>query len=225
MLQHEQKVVTPTGTAIFPHLVTPDNYEGSLAYKVSLKLDPAANGVQELLASITAAAEEELKRGKAALKKKGGKHAATAKELALQLPFEPEYDDNGDETGLVILKAKSKAAGITDKGKEWERKIPLFDAKRKKIPHGSVDIWSGSRLNVELVTNCYTAPGLKIAGVSFYIHAVQVISLAGGFDGSDGSGFGVEEGGFDGPELEEQSASTIPETESGLAAPDDSSDY
>lgn len=190
MLKHEQKFVTPKGVAVYPHLVTPDEFEGSLDYKVSLKLDPKVPEVKALLASITELADAELERAVAELTEKGGKSVKTAKEMAVCYPFEPEYNADDEETGMILLRAKSKAAGIGKKG-PWERKIPLFDATPKPIKHGTVDIWSGSELRLELKTNVYTAPGLKLSGVSFYIESVQVITLA---TGSSGGMFGAEEG-------------------------------
>jgi hypothetical protein len=197
MLEHEQKFVSPKGIAVYPYLVTPDEYEGSLDFKVSLKVDPSTEGVQDLLDSITEAADAELERAVAEMKAKGGKTKAAAKDMAVSYPFEPDYDDDGNETGLVLLKAKSKAAGVSKKG-PWERKIPLFDSgstgKVKPIKHGTIDIWSGSELKVEMKTNVYTAPGLKLAGVSFYIESVQVLSLS---SGNAGGMFGAEEDGYE----------------------------
>jgi hypothetical protein len=203
MLADKQTLVAPKAEALYPHLVEPDNYEGALDYKVNLVLDPAEKGVQSFLDSITETAEAQLALAVKELKSKGGKYVKLAGEMALQLPFAPEYAEDGQETGRYILKTKSKAAGVTASGKKWERKIPLFDAgvsgKVKPIPHGSVQVFSGSILKVELVTNVYTATGLKIAGVSFFIKAVQVIELSGG---SSSNAFGCEEEGFDASDLD-----------------------
>lgn len=192
MLQHEKKFVTPAGIAVYPHLVTPDEYEGSLDYKVTLKLNPEDKGVSELIADITALADAELERAVAEMKAKGGKSIKAAGELKVNYPFEEEVNDAGDETGMILLRAKSKAAGVGKKG-PWARKIPLFDAQPKPIKHGSIDIWSGSVLKLELKTNVYTAPGLKLSGVSFYIESVQVLQLS---NGNSGGMFGAEEGGY-----------------------------
>lgn len=214
MLEAKQKVVTPRCEVLYPYLVTPDNYEGALDYKVNIILDPNEKGVQELIDNVRETAEAQFERGKKELIKKGGKNAAVAKQLEMACPISPEYDDNGDETGRFILKAKSKAAGVTAAGKSWERKIPIFDSgasgKPQKIPHGSVQIWSGSILRVELEANLYTAAGLKLAGVSFYISSVQVIELSSG-GSSSSSAFGVEEGGFDAAGLEEAEETTAPD--------------
>jgi hypothetical protein len=196
MLNQDAKFVTPRGVALYPHLVTPDAFEGSLDYKVNLILNPESVGVQELLDSIQASAEHEFEKGKAELMAKGGKHIVTAKALELFVPFSPEYSDVGEETGNVILKAKSKASGISAKtNKPWERKIPLFDKNRKRIPHGAVDIWSGSVVKVEMQIFMFTAAGLKKSGCSLRIVSAQVLELSEG--GGGGGAFGVEEGSFD----------------------------
>jgi hypothetical protein len=194
-LEHEKKVITPIGIARYPHLITPDEYEGSLDYKTGLILDPLNNQEHaDFVAAIDEAVAAQFEAGKAELNEGNGKQKALAKQLEAKAPYEPELDDEtGEETGRIILKCKSKAAGVS-KGKPWERKIPVFDAKKKQIKHGTVDIWGGSELRLELVTNCYTAPGLKLAGVAFYISAVQVITLNTAGSASGGNGFGVEEG-------------------------------
>lgn len=195
MLKQDEKFVTPRGVALYPHLVTPDSYEGSLDYKVKLILNPDSAGVQELLDKIQASAEDEFARGKAELIAKGGKNIVTAKSLELFLPFSPEYSDVGEETGNVILTAKSKASGISAKtNKPWERKIPLFDKNSKRIPHGAVDIWSGSILKVEMQAFMFTAAGLKKAGCSLRLVSAQVLELS---EGGGSNAFGVEEGSFD----------------------------
>jgi len=203
MFTEKQVVLFPKGIARYPHLVTPDDYEGTLDFKTQIILNPADKGVQNLIDEITETAQGQLDLAKAELIKKGGKSIKVAEAMTLGLPMEPEFAEDGTETGNVVLKVKSKAAGVSAKtGQKWERKIPLFDAgasgKVKIIPHGSVDIWGGSVIKVEAVANPYIAVGLKLAGCSFYIKAVQVLELS---SGSDSNGFGIEEGGFDASEL------------------------
>ncbi len=204
MLEHDTKIVTPTAIALFPHLVEPDLYEGSLDYKVSLILDPSVEAAATLIANIEEIVAAQLAVSIKELQAGSGKDKALAKQIEGHSPLLPEFDEEGDETGRMILKVKSKAAGVTGKGKKWERKINIFDSgngptgKPALIPHGTVDIWGGSLLKVELKVNRYFAKGLKKAGVSFYIEAVQVIELKTG-GGSGGDGFGIEEGGYEAP--------------------------
>lgn len=192
-----EKIVTPIGVAMWPHLVSPDEYEGAFSYKTQLVLNPDDDGVQDFLDTVEAAAQKAYDAGVAELKAEGGKSIKIAKETVMKAPIEQEYSEDGEETGNVIVAMKSIAKGVTKDGKAWERKIPLFDsgkgkARPEKIPHGTVNVWGGSLLRVECEIYPYCAKGLKLAGVSLRINSVQVLQLSEGSSGG-GEGFGVED--------------------------------
>lgn len=189
-------VVTPAGIALWPHLVEPDDYAGQLNYKTGVVLDPKDPGVSEFIAMLDEASLKAYNEGVAELKALGGKNIPLAKSIVQKVPYDLEYDDEGEETGRVIVQCKSKAAGINQKTqKKWERKIPLFDSGKgkgrpAKIPHGSVRVWGGSVIKVEVELFPYCATGLKLAGVSLRIKSAQILQAA---DGSSSNNFGVEE--------------------------------
>jgi len=199
MLTDKATLVTPSCLVLWPHLVKPDYYEGALEYKANLILDPKDPKAAKLISDIKDTAQEEYELAIALLMEGDGKSKALSKEIKAKVPMEPEYDDNGDDTGRMILKVKSKAEGIY-KDKPWKREIPLFDSSNKDVTGAIDSIWGGSTLKLELVVNRYFAKGLKLAGLSFYIKAVQIINLKSGSGGTGLSGFGVEEGGYTAPE-------------------------
>lgn len=204
IFKENQKIKTPVGDAFFCYLTEPDEYEGALSYKFNIILDPANNDEHaEFKATIDANAQDAFDKGKAELMKGNGKQKASAKELALHVPYISEYDDDtGDETGRIILRVSSKATGVSKKtNKPWRRTIPLFDANAKDVTGKVERIYGGSKLIGELIAKPFCAAGLKKAGLSFQINAVQIVSAGGG---NAGGSFGVEEGGdFDGAGLQD----------------------
>ena len=173
------------GVAVWPHLTKPDTKwkeEGEFHTKLRIDADTA----EPMLARLEAMQEQELK---VAQKKAKGKKAKPA-----DLPIQPEYDDEGEETGYYILKAGMKASGTSRKtGQKWQRKLPLFDGKGKPVP-SSVAVYSGSVLNLAVEPKAWTNPKAEV-GVKLYLEAVQIINLVNGSGSSANTfGFGTVEG-------------------------------
>lgn len=200
MTQKQEKNPTftsPRGVFLFPHLVDPDygtdeypKKDGE--YNVTLKLSareaqPLIDQLESLHREAVAMGEEKFKELKPAIKKKLG-------ELKVNDLFTEEYDKETEEpTGNLLFKFKTKASGVTKKGKPWERTLPIFDAKGTKFSPDS--IWGGSEGRVSFAAAPYFVPGQGMAGVTFYLNAVQILELrAGGAASADAFGFGEEEG-------------------------------
>lgn len=197
-----EKIVTPKGIAVWPWLTKPDTkFNSDGEYRVKLKLNKEEHS--DFLQSLEDKAQAAYDEAVAEMKEKGGKAAAAAKKMELHTPFEPEYDDEGDETGNVIVTIKSKASGTTKAGKAWKRKINIFNAKGVHLKNPPA-IYGGSLLKVEAEISPFSMPATKTAGISLRISAVQVLQLSEGNGGGDASahGFGVEEGYEDIEEVE-----------------------
>jgi len=187
------KFVLPKGIAIYPKLIKPDTkYDKDGKYEVKQKFE--ADVIQPTLDKLIALRDEFVEQKKAEfLASKDGKTKAKAKNIAVRDVGTPDYDENGDETGLVILKAGSKASGKRQDGSSWERKIPIFDAKGKKITPKA--IFGGSELKVAVIAEAYYKADGNEVGVTLRIDAVQVLKLVQAGGGTaDGFGFGAEEG-------------------------------
>lgn len=118
--------------------------------------------------------------------------AGDKKKKKAPLPFAQAVDDQGNETGDIIIKTKVKNSRTRDGG-IWERKPKLFDAGGNKI---DANVGGGStiKLNVQVyVWDVATAGGV---GVMLQPVAVQVIDLVefGGGESADSFGFDVEDG-------------------------------
>lgn len=180
-----KEIIHIEGVAVWPHLTKPDTkWKEEGEYHTKLRID--ADTAEPLLARLEAMQEQELK---VAQKKAKGKKAKPA-----DLPIQPEYDDEGEETGSYILKAGMKASGTSRKtGQKWQRKLPLFDGKGKPAP-SSVAIYSGSVLHLAVEPKAWTNPKAEV-GVKLYLEAAQIINLVNGSGSSANTfGFGEVEG-------------------------------
>ncbi len=169
MAQQPTLVTTPTGVALYPWLSKPDTkFSTEGEYKVNLVL--SKDDAKPIVDTINEVFSENLQ---SEMKKKKKKELKTANP-----PYQDELDDNGQATGNVIFKFKSKAM----------YKPALFDAKGNTMV-GS-NIWGGSEVRVNASVSPYFTPTVG-AGVALRLRAVQVIALV---EGSEGAGrFGFEE--------------------------------
>lgn len=202
-----ERIVSPIGIARYPHLDKPDEYKGDVKYKCDLVLDPSNDEDSEFLDDLKARAEDAFERFQTELQEKvdnkelKGKKLADAKKelkaMEVQYPFEPEYDDEGEETGRYVVKSKSKAQ-FTDKktGETRTKRLPAFDSNGKRMDKVPA-IWGGSELRLSFDVYPYHMEANSIAGISLLIAGVQIIELkTGGGASAEDLGFGAVEGGF-----------------------------
>lgn len=190
---------TPLGTARYPWLTAPDtrfNEEGE--YAVQLLLPEDAPEVKALVKKLKDVYEEF--RATLDDPKKAKKEPET-------YGFSSDLDDNGDETGYLVFKFKSKTGYTNKKGERVSLTAPaLFDAKLKRLPAGT-PIWGGTTMFVNFTPSAYFQG--KNCGVTLRLNACQIIELVGGDNSSKAGsdfGFNSEEGYSVAPELEENDA-------------------
>jgi len=201
---------TPVGVAVYPHLISHDEYQlknhGVYQCNTKLLLDPSAPLVKEFIDDIDKLADEAFEAGKVQLNKdweaatgsNKAKLKASKDGLKKYFPYEDEVDDNGEPTGKLLFKMKSTVRGTEKKsGKEWSREIPIFDTSNERIKGSerqNLKLWGGSKISVAAQVNPFVAPGLKIAGLSLRISAVQVVEISGAERSAGQYGFGQHEG-------------------------------
>ena len=179
---------TAKGVAYYPYISAPDTkFDEQGHYKVNLCLS------KEDAAPVLDIIKGTVKEGIVALKK--DKPNLETKQAPL--PFHDELDDDGNPTGNVIVKFKSKAA----------YKPAVFDSKGNMMAKSN--IYGGSELKVNGSVAFFHTPMIG-AGVTLRLRAVQVIQYVEGTVGASKFGFGEEEG-FT---VEEQ----VPESETTSAA-------
>lgn len=208
-------IITPKGVAIYPKLDKPDTkFVKEGVYEVKLRIDPdAEDGVLKkktvdwntLREAIAEQQEAFLAEQKKKLLAGDGKAKAKAKTISsLDWGTEADVDDEGNETGLLVIKAKMRASGVSKDGKPWNRKPTIFDAKGKKLGDDAPPIWGGSVLKVAASAVPYYNAKDNVVGTTLYLEAVQVIELVSGQGRTaEAYGFGAE----DGYEAEEEGAS------------------
>ena len=208
-------VTSPTGVAVYPHLLEMDSYQlkehRKKEFNTGLLLNPENEADAAFIAQLDALAAEAFEDAKAQLQAKidspdtKGKDKASAKQalagLELHIPYKPEYDDEGDETGKVIVHTKCMAGGTDKKtGKDWTKTLPIFDANGQPVTtqdRTEMKLWGGSQIAFSAEVFPFVAEGLKLGGISLRLQAAQVIEANGGGNRSaDSFGFGVVEGGF-----------------------------
>jgi len=176
------RITTPTGTAIYPRLTTPDTkFDKDGVYSVDLELDTSDKTVADFLAVLKKTADSAYA---AECEKRGNKKLKRA-----DLPIK---DGEGD---MVRVKFKLKAKAGNEE-KSWTQKPVLFDAQGTALKEAP-NVGSGSRIKVAFeVVPFFTA--MVGAGVSLRMKAVQIIDLKEYTPGDrfDAYGFKADPNGF-----------------------------
>lgn len=226
--------ITPAGTAQWPKLNTPDTFKGKTTFNVKLIFDPNEDSVvnkkaANMVAEATAMRDEFFDALVADLREqaeelRAAKKGAKAKELEAKIEAlekapvgKPEADEEtGEETGNVVILAKTNATYKTKKGETKERRIDFFDARGKKMK-AAPQIGGGSTLKLGVTMRPYVVDSSNQVGVTFYLNAVQVIDLVT-YGGRDASAYGFgEEDGYEYEEDEEGSSQFADTSESTSA--------
>jgi len=177
-----QKVTSPAGRAIFPRLNEPDTkFDEDGVFKVDLAVDlEKAADFMEKVSNIVNDFAEEQRAEQPKLKR-----------YSIEMPWEDEMDDDGNETGNVRIRFKRKAV-VRPKDKEpIHFTVPIFDAKLNQM---NEQVWGGSTLKVSAEIVPYAMAALKQIGASLRIRGVQVLELVSGSYADPSSMFDEEEG-------------------------------
>lgn len=228
--------ITPAGIAQWPKLNTPDTFKNKTTFNTKLVFDPDEDSVVNKKAANLVNAATQLRdeffdalvadMREQAAELRGAKKGAKAKEIEAKIDAlekapigKPEADEEtGEETGKVIILAKTNATYTDRKGNTKERRLDFFDARGRKMKTAPT-IGGGSTLKLGVTMRPYVVDSSGQVGVTFYLNAVQVIDLVS-YGGRDASAYGFGE--EDGYEYDEDAASQFADTESeGDNAPAD----
>jgi len=106
---------------------------------------------------------------------------------------EPDFDQDGNETGNVVFKTKLKAKIRGKNGQAYSQKVNVVDAKRNPMS-GDQLIGNGSVIKVAVEPVAYMMQSTKQVGVSLRLKAVQVIDLVEHGSSSTDAIFDEEDG-------------------------------
>lgn len=186
--QINPKFVSPTGTAVYPKLNEPDTKfktEGEYAVKLAFEPDDAA--FAKLLKKLETIQAEQFKEFQ--------KENPKQKQYKLAPVATAELDEDGEETGRLLLNCKTKASGVSKRtGKRWSHKVAIFDAAGVKLENAPL-IWGGSKLKVAFEAAGFGVPSAKLFYLTLRMNGVQVIELVtSGGESAESLGFGEEDG-------------------------------
>ena len=185
------KMVSPVGTAVYPHLNTPDTKyvdDGEFKTQLSVPEEEASKFISSLEEAYNSSYSKECTEQKKPKLKKA------------DMPWVEEYDEDGNSTGNILFKFKMKAKTKTG----IELRPLIVDSDRKGCDSA---IGSGSKLKVAFEARSWVVPALGV-GMTLRLRGVQILDLVEWSGGASAQslGFGVEEG-FVAPEkVEEQTA-------------------
>ena len=168
-------IVTPVGTAIYPHLTAPDAKFGDPVYKCNLRL--TGEDATQFIAKI-----EEMKVQ--AMEHLGVKD--------LIVPIVPALDDDKQPIpGAFDVKTKAKAFFKQADGSVVENVLTIVDAQKNPYDAANGAIWGGSK--VKLALNVGAVSTSIYSGLMLRITACQVLDLVTGGQGG-ANAFDKEDG-------------------------------
>lgn len=177
-------LVSPKGVAVWPKIHEPDfKFDTDGAFSVDLRVDPSLPEVAGFLDELGRRFEEHY----AATCQREGKK--TLKRAAM--PWKPEQDDEGNDTGMVLIRFKRRHK-VTSKrtGKTYFYQPAVFDSQRQIMTE---PIGGGSILRVKCEPYGWYSPSLG-CGLRLTMAAVQVLQLVPPGGGASADGFEEEEG-------------------------------
>ena len=196
-----KKITTPVGVAVWPSLLMPTNFkgEGDLTYDCKLKLPFSAEETTELLQKL----EESHAQGKKDINEQRarfGEKPLTGAQLKKEAPkpWTPELNDEGDETGNVLVKAKLKAERKV-RGQMVAQRPAIFDEFGKAWDQDTA-IWGGSKLKLSVEPRAYFVAAIGY-GITLQLKAAQVLELVN----SDSENLDAEAFGFSAAESSSES--------------------
>lgn len=162
------RLTSPSGIAVFPRLNTPDTKFSELGmYKVDLKLTPDA--AKPFIQKVVALQKE-----------------AAGKAKVDSSWWHKEVDDQGNETGNIVVRFKAKNVQLKD-GSVWDRKPTLFNVYGERITD---TVGGGSKIKV--ACELYFAHVNGKVFCSLQPIAVQVEDLVEYSGGNNAEDFGFE---------------------------------
>ncbi len=186
-----KRITTAALPVVFAWLDKPStkfNEDGVYEVSVLMDKDAATSLEEELKQAFKEARKTFLDDPKAGKKNSKGK---LRKDYELALPIRPDRDEEGNETGKFIFKAKMPAKYKKDDGEEVNLKVPIFDTTGEKI---TPKVGRGSKVRVCFDARPFVMDATSTWGVSARLRAVQIVDLVEFGDGSSESfGFSKED--------------------------------
>lgn len=178
-----KSVVTPPGSAMWVKVVEPDyKFNPKGVYEAQIVCDPKDSAVKKFVDMMQRMSDQALAEAREALKPPKNK-SVVARDVV-----SPEYDKDGNETGNIIIKAKSYAVDFDGN----PQKVDIYDVKGRREENWDTLIGNGSTIKMQVWISPYHMANGNTVGLSAKLKKLQVIKLEQ-YSGAD-DGFGDESG-------------------------------
>lgn len=175
------KVVSPKGKALWCKFKEPERkFDPKGEVATDLVCDPSDPSVKAFITKLEDLRDKAFEEAKATLK------PAQSKTVTVAPVFKEELDEDGEPTGLIKFKFKTR--GLDDRE---GFKVNVVDASTAIIKDAPL-VGNGSVIRVSGYANPYHMPSTNVVGVSLGFSGLQIIDLVP-YGGSD---FDVEEDGY-----------------------------
>ncbi|PXA91202.1 hypothetical protein DMC25_06520 [Caulobacter sp. D4A] len=221
MSKHDEKIRTPKGVAIYPHLNKADTkYNADGRFHTKLALDADDPEVQAFITKLEAIRDAEFDRKYAELVEQ--KKMAVAKQMVKGPVCKPEIDnETGDETGRLLITVAMKHRVVSRKdGKTYFLVPKYFNSKREQLKNPPI-IGGGSVLKCFVVPWASLKEDTKSVNVTLRLDAVQILKLSS-FGERSGADYGFDE--EDGDDITDGVADTADQTSTGDRDPSEDDD-
>lgn len=200
---------TPIGVFKYCHLNKPDTrYKEEGEYSVTVLLDKADAGTKAILATLDKMHKQAYEDGCEKMEETNAKQKAKWKQKKITKPtlnpyYADEVDEDGDPTGRIELRMKTKASFTDRDGNSQKKTVGLVDAKGVMIPAKKRPlVYAGTEGRVAFAAAASFIPKDADVYLSLYLNQVQITNLVSGGGGT--SAFGAVEGAdFDSSDLDE----------------------
>lgn len=183
-----ERWISPKGVAVWPKLNEPDTkFDAAGTYTARLAYDAGDKNTKAFIAKLEQYQKERFAEAV--------KDAPKLKKYKMAPVFTEETDEDGEETGRILVNFKMTASGKSKKtGKAWKRKPTIIDARKVTLANPP-NIGGGSVLRIGFEPSFAVVASSKLCYVSCRMEIVQIIELVEfGAANADDYGFGEEEG-------------------------------
>ena len=207
-------LTTPKGVFKYCYVNSPDlkgaeRFGGEPEFKVTEVFDADTPAWPALKAKLDKLVDEARVKGEEAMDEANAKTKASWKkrkitEPEVNAPYTDELDEDGEPTGRIEIRFKTKAAFKDRKtGKVIKRTIPFRDGKGQIIPSKKRPlVYGGTIGRVAFATSPVFIPKDAAVYLGLYLNEIQISQLATAGSGEDPFG-ADEDSDFDADDLEE----------------------
>lgn len=195
----KEQYYTPIGVFKYAHLNKPDTrYKEEGEYSVVVALDKDDEATAAFIKQIDALVPKQEEAAEEGFENASPKQKATWKKKGITEPtimpwYDEEFDDEGEPTGRLLFRFKTKASFKSKEGKLIKKVVTLVDGFGQVIPAKKRPlVYAGTVGRVAFSVGYSFIAKEAESFMSLYLNQVQIVKLVSG--GGATSAFGAVEG-------------------------------